>query len=56
MEQWKTDPSTGERTKTLTHGSITIVLHRPALAESERHRREESIKTALAPFARGRTA
>lgn len=52
MEKWKTNPSTGERTKTLTHGSITIVLHRPALAESERHRREEAIKLALTPFAK----
>ena len=52
MEKWKTDPSTGERTKTLTHGNITIVLHRPALAEAEKHRREEAIKLTLTPFAK----
>lgn len=36
-----------ETTKTLTHGCVTIVIHRPELSSAERARREQTIQDRL---------
>lgn len=40
----------GYRTKTITRGNCTIVVHRPILAEKERAKRERVVETALSNF------
>ena len=46
MDTW-TNTIPGYRTKTVKRGNVTIVLHRPILAEKERAKRERVVETAL---------
>ena len=43
-------PVTQSRTHTYEYGNVTIVVHRPALEENERIKREATRKTALAGY------
>ena len=36
-----------ETTKTLTHGCVTIVIHRPELSSAERAKREQTLQDRL---------
>ena len=57
MSEWiKSAKHPGYIEKTIKRGNCTIVLYRPTLTESEKHRREEAVKAALAPFSKGVSA
>ena len=36
-----------DRTTTLQHGNVTIIVHRPVLTEQERAKREQQVQDAL---------
>lgn len=38
------------RTNTYTYGLCEIVVHRPALDDKERHKREDTLRRAVAAF------
>jgi hypothetical protein len=42
----------GYRTKTITRGNVTIVIHRPILSDKERAKRERAVETALSNYAK----
>ena len=44
----------GYRTKTVTRGNVTIVIHRPILTDKERERRERIVETALANYGKSK--
>ena len=44
----------GYRTKTIKSGNVTIVIHRPILAEKERAKRERIVETALSNFGKSK--
>ena len=46
-ESWETGCKDGYQTKVVQIGNCTVRIHRPILDESERSRREESVKDAL---------
>jgi hypothetical protein len=46
MSEW-TSTLPGYRTKTIQHGSCTIIVHRPVLTEQERTKREKQIQDSL---------
>ena len=51
--EWRTGVREGYRTKTIRHGSATIEIHRPILAEEEQDAREEEVKQAIGAFLKG---
>ena len=42
----------GYRTKTITRGNITVVIHRPILDEKERVKRERAVENALYQYSK----
>lgn len=46
MSEW-TSTLPGYRTKTIKHGSCTIIVHRPILTEQEQAKRERQIQDSL---------
>lgn len=38
------------RTHTYVYGNVEIAVHRPALDEKERHKREDTLRRAVAAF------
>ena len=44
----------GYRTKTVTRGNVTIVIHRPILTDKEREKRERIVVTALANYGKSK--
>lgn len=48
---WTVSPDLpGYRTKTITRGKVTIVIHRPVLNDKERVKRENQVVTALTHY------
>lgn len=45
-----TETGDGYRSKTITRGKVTIVVHRPILTEKERTKRERVVETALSNY------
>lgn len=41
----------GWTTKTLQHGAVTLIIHRPILTDREREQREQAIQHTLAHIA-----
>lgn len=53
MDQWKkTKP--GYKTKTVEHGNITVIIHRPELTPEQTSRREKEVLRTLASMKGGR--
>lgn len=48
MSEWTTEIRPGYRSKTLQHGSVTIIIHRPELSKDEAVKRERRVKEVLA--------
>ena len=51
---WVTGVHEGYRTKVIRVGNATVEINRPILTDSERARREEAIRQALASFGKGK--
>lgn len=51
METW-TNIIPGYRSKTIKHGNVTIVIHRPELTDKERTKRENAVEAALSSYVR----
>ena len=47
MSDWTTDARPGYRTKTISSGNCTIVIHRPLLTKEETAKRERQVLDAM---------